>query len=904
MDGSSLSSMTTTPQAHVLVVEDDPIRSDRFVGWLRVSGLRVTLANTIAQATASIQASWPDLVVVNAFLSGLKGFELCQQWQADPMTRSLPIILMSDSSQPEDRAKGLSLGAVDYLPSPWVETEVVVRIQTHLRLSRSTQQLLQQNAALQAELCHRQTTDLALQRQQAQYQAIVETQTEIVCRFLPDTTITFLNPVHSRFFGQIPEQIIGQRWLDHLYPADRERTLAKLAELTPDQAIVYNEDRMVSHTGEVRWFSWINQGFFDAQGTLIEVQSVGQDITERKLVEQELKVSEQRLQLIIQANNDGIWDNDLTTGETFHSPRWKEILGYAEDEIGTTSSAWLTRIHPEDYQRVIQTKADYLYRRSSQNYIEYRLRCRDGHYKWVMDRTQGVWNEQGKPIRSVGSMRDITDRKQAEEELRKSEERLQLIIKGNDDGIWDINFLTGEIFYSLRWQEILGYTGAELPSTIEAWQARIYPEDRDWVTQVRQQYLSQHTTQNSMEYRICCRDGHYKWVLDRTQAVWDTTGQPVRMAGSLRDITELVRQREALRHSVERERAIAAELRQAKELADAANQAKGAFLANMSHELRTPLNAILGFSQLLTRDLSLTPQQKEQLAIINRNGEHLLKLINDVLDVSKIDAGQILLHADCVDLLDLCHSLVEMMRFKALAKGLEFSLELAQNLPRYVQLDEGKLRQILLNLLDNAIKFTDQGRVEMRVRWLEGLSSPSLRVEVEDTGPGIAEAEIGYIFEAFVQTETGRKIHSGAGLGLSISRQLVQMMGGTITVQSQVGWGTIFHLLVPSVLVDGAGRDPAGGGQGVDLAAYPPRCQVLVAEDRLWLGSRDSLKLALAQMPLDWCGRFRQAVSRLDIEACLALLQDMTAAHHAAMVEELILDFRFDVLMDLTQPEG
>lgn len=902
MDGSPLGSMTVTAQAHVLVVEDNPILSDRLVGWLRLSGLVVTLVSTGSQAMACVPALPPDLIVLNAFLAGLQGFDLCQQWQADPGTRSIPIILMSDPSQPEDRAKGFSLGAVDYLPVPWIEAEVVARIQIHLRLSQATKQLVQQNTRLQAEICQRQHIALDLQRQQAQYQAIVETQTEIVCRFLPDTTITFLNPVHSRFFGQSPEQMIGQRWVDSLYPDDRERTLAKLAELTPDQAIVYNEDRMISYTGEVRWFAWINQGFFDAQGSLIEVQSVGQDITERKLVEQELQASEQRLQLLVQANNDGIWDNDLTTGATFHSARWKEILGYAEDEIGSTSREWLSRIHPEDYQRVIDAKANYLYRRSSQNYIEYRLRCRDGHYKWVMDRTQGVWNEQGHPIRCVGSMRDITDRKQAEEELRKSEERLQLIIKGNDDGIWEINFLTGEVFYSLRWQEILGYAGAKLPGCMEEWHARIHPGDRGWVMQVRQQYLSQQTTQNSMEYRIRCREGQYKWVLDRTQAVWDETGQPVRMAGSLRDITDLVKQREALRDSLERERAIADELRQAKELADTANRAKSTFLANMSHELRTPLNAILGFSQLLTRDLSLTTQQKEQLAIINRNGEHLLKLINDVLDVSKIEAGQVLLRADCVDLLDLCHSLVEMMRLKAFAKGLEFSLDLAQNLPSYIQLDEGKLRQILVNLLENAIKFTDQGRVEMRVRWLEELSSPSLRIEVEDTGPGIAEADVGYIFEAFVQTETGRKAHSGAGLGLSISRQLVQMMGGTITVQSQVGWGTIFHLLVPSVPVDGAGWDPASAEPGVEWVAYPPRRQVLVPDEMLFLGSRDSLKLALAQMPLDWRGRFRQAVSRLDIDGCLALLQEMTSAHHAQMLQELILDFRFDVLMDLTQP--
>ncbi|GAB4378764.1 MAG: hypothetical protein Kow00121_31340 [Elainellaceae cyanobacterium] len=298
-----------------------------------------------------------------------------------------------------------------------------------------------------------------------------------------------------------------------------------------------------------------------------------------------------------------------------------------------------------------------------------------------------------------------------------------------------------------------------------------------------------------------------------------------------------------------------AELQIAKEAADAANKAKSEFLAKISHELRTPLNAILGFTQLLLHDSSFQSEQREYLDIINRSGEHLLTLINDVLEMSKIEAGRVTLNENSFDLYNLLDSLEEMLQLKARSKGLELIFERSFDIPRFIQADESKLRQVLINLLGNAIKFTQQGYVILRVQRetsryrdreqslnkQEGMpavtttltTTLTLRFEVEDTGLGIAPGELERLFEAFVQAESGRKSQEGTGLGLPISRQFVRLMGGDITVKSTLGEGSLFQFSIacrPTEFTPAPAHLPRQ--RVIKLAPNQPTYRILVVEDK------------------------------------------------------------------------
>lgn len=898
------------------------------------------------------------------------------------------------------------------------------------------------------DITERKQAEVALQISEKRYRAVVEDQTELICRFLPDTTILFVNQAYCRYFGLQRDEIIGKSYAPMIYEEDREKVTQLVQSMGPENPTIIIENRVIIH-GEIRWTQWINRMLFDDQGHLIEYQSVGRDITELKRTEESLRSVSQRLQYLLTATPAVIFccKPEADYGTTYLSENVTAILGYEAREFLEDSSFWINHVHPEDLHQILKAIPT-VFERGKHSH-EYRFRHRDGAYRWLyaemkyskdetdipkeivgylIDITERKESEkilqkyaaeitdlynyapcgyhsldsngvfvhindtelnwlgytreqvigklqildllapqsrevfstnfeglkQGNPINnlelemlrsngtvmsvmlnvtaiqdaegdflmsratlfdlsdrkeiektlqqtttlqkailnsanytiistsvdgtivtfnaaaerllgysaeevvgkttpviihdsdevvrraqelsvkmgiliepgfevfvanarfgkpderewsyirkdgssfavllSVTALRDaqdnitgflgigsdITERKQAETALLESEERLQLALEASGDGLWDWNIETGAVYYSPRYLEMLDYEADEFPQDLTTWEQLVHPEDLVWVKDILKAHLKDTSVSYSFDYRLLTKSGEWKWIADYGKVVaWDKGGNPIRMSGTHKDISE--------------RKQIELELQKAKEEAIAANQAKSIFLANMTHELRTPLNSILGFTQLLVKDPSLNAYHQERLQIINRSGEHLLGLIDDILDLSKIETGKIALVPTEFDLYRLLITVEEMLLFKAEAKGLKLIIEKSPDLPSYVETDEKKLRQVLINLLDNAVKFTHQGTVTLRVKQKpREKTSYRLLFEIEDTGVGIAPAEIDSLFKIFVQTEAGKNLNQGTGLGLAISQKLVQLMGGQIQVKSTLGKGSIF----------------------------------------------------------------------------------------------------------------
>jgi PAS domain S-box-containing protein len=445
---------------------------------------------------------------------------------------------------------------------------------------------------------------------------------------------------------------------------------------------------------------------------------------------------------------------------------------------------------------------------------------------------QDVWSEASiSPINTnllVWVSRDITDRKQAEQALRQSETKFQSLAANIPGAIYDFiayaDGSSGMQYISPACQEIFEIAPETFLQHPQIVFELLHPDDRQGFAQAVA--LSNQTLEPlAHEWRIVTPSGKVKWVRANSRPERRSNGDIVRY-GVVTDVSD--------RKQAEQE------LNQAKQVAEAANQAKSEFFANMSHELRTPLNVILGFTQLMARDASINAKQLSNLKIVNNSGEHLLELINDVLDMSKIEAGRAILNETSLDLYHLLNTLIDMFQYKANAKGLQLLFVKDPAVPQYITIDENKLRQVLINLLGNAIKFTHEGRVTMGVSMQnpESMSeNPQALIvfDVTDTGPGIPETEQERIFEAFVQSESGQKSQSGTGLGLPISRKFVQLMGGEMTVKSQLRQGATFRFSVPVSLISSADCQPqrSSARQVIGLAPNHPPYRILLVED-LW----------------------------------------------------------------------
>jgi PAS domain S-box-containing protein len=429
--------------------------------------------------------------------------------------------------------------------------------------------------------------------------------------------------------------------------------------------------------------------------------------------------------------------------------------------------------------------------------------------------------------RGVGA--DITERKLTDSALRESEELFRIMATMAPVGIYLTDAKGNCLYANARWCEMAGMDSQAAIGM--GWIDGLHPEDRTFV------FDSWHKMVESdgswgVEYRFRTPGGKVTWVFALATPQRNTQGEIVRYVGINIDITE---RKEIARQLSDQKAQLEAlvivrtsELSQAKDAAESANRAKSIFLANMSHELRTPLNAVLGFSQLLQRDVAMGDDSRKKLATINRAGQHLLALINDVLEISRIEAGRTVSQRDAFDLFDLLASVEEMIRVRADSKGLAFTVSYDPDLPPFVEGDGPHLKQVLINLLGNAVKYTDQGSIELSVDHSKG----EFRFAIADTGIGIAAEDRERIFQPFYQTEAGVLKGDGAGLGLTITREYTRMMGGKLELESEQGKGSTFTLSVPLAPTELAAVGRAASGQAFVLEAGQPMVKVLVVDDK------------------------------------------------------------------------
>ncbi|MEP6516773.1 GAF domain-containing protein [Microcoleus vaginatus] len=692
----------------------------------------------------------------------------------------------------------------------------------------------------------------------------------------------------------------------------------------------------LEHQGTTRNWTLDEQSF---ASYVAQIAALAMEARDRKQAELNLRSVTERLQYLLATTPAVIFSCKLggNYDVTFVSDNVVSMIGYEARELVDGSLDWHSLVHPED-REIVDTSYAQILEKESISY-EYRERHKDGSYRWIYDEIKLVKNSAGIPVECVGYGVDVTARKQAEIALKQQVKRERLV-----------NAIQERIRSSLNLEEVMTMAVEEVRQFLSTDRTIIYRFNPDWSGLVavesvaadtmpilgidindpcfREGYISAYAeghiraidniytaglsdchvnllSQFEIKANLVvpilqgeklwglliahhCRS-HRHWTSSEIESLKQIS---VQLAIALQQSTLF---EQAKTEIAERKLAETA-LQKAVVAADTANRAKSEFLSSMSHELRTPLNAILGFSQVMVRDSSLNNQHQQHLEIINRAGEHLLSLINDILEMSKIEAGRSQLNESSFNLMRLLKTLEEMFRLKAKSKKLQLNLEVGDGVPHFVSGDEGKLRQILINLVGNAIKFTEMGSITLRVKkkveeslgaenaefsdtqtklayagsehseslgvetaaiqkkpgWCTGFNQSErlgdcdcvdandlrpevlrLQFEIEDTGLGIAPEEMNKLFEPFEQTKTGQKSQQGTGLGLPISRKFVQMMGGDITVRSTPELGSNFAFDIQiSLATPSEIKILKPQKKVIGLAPNQPEYRILVVDDR------------------------------------------------------------------------
>ena len=595
------------------------------------------------------------------------------------------------------------------------------------------------------------------------------------------------NPALVRMNGAATEAehlaiVNGSKQSWYLEPGRYE---AFMATLERDGCVVGFEAEVRARAdGRHLWVRENSHVVRGADGQVLFYEGTVEEITDRVQARAALERSERELREVTGQVPGVVYrvvlQADGTRRIDFLSDGVRQLFGIGPEEAVQNNRLLAQFRHPEDRNRV-----DAAITASAAGHtpltIEYRVVLADGTEKWVQQTSVTAGGTDGAQVR-IGVMIDVSERKRAELALLKNSELWKRALEGTGDGVWDWHVQEGREVFSPACEALYGFAPGELPDTPDALDQRTHPDDRPGMAQARDAHFAGHAPIYINEHRVQCKDGSWKWILSRGLVLSrDEAGRPLRMVGTHTDITGR-KQAEALR--AERDRAAAAD------------HAKSQFLSRVSHELRTPLNAVLGFSQLLELEPGDGERQRNWIAQVLSAGRHLLALMDDVLDISSAQTGQLAMATESLPLRPLLDEVLSLISSAAAAAGVTVHDETpASPTPLTVRADRKRLLQVLSNLLSNAIKYNrPAGWVRLRVNSHEG----HVEISVSDSGPGLDAMQQARLFQPFERLGAQRGAVAGTGLGLALSRELAEAMGGHIEVESVPGEGSTFTVSLPS----------------------------------------------------------------------------------------------------------
>ncbi len=644
-------------------------------------------------------------------------------------------------------------------------------------------ELLESYAHLMSVSIRRYNAEKALKESEEKYRTLVNTTNEAIS-VVQDGVFKFATKKMSLLLGVEAEKLTGKPFIDFVWPEDRELILTNYQRRNAGKKVPAVYDfRIIGPKGTMKWvLVSVNITQWEGKQAIILMLT---DITERKQVEEELLRNQKRYEKSQAMGHVGNWEYLPETSSFWGSDEAKRIYGFDIDSKEFTVEKVESCI--PDRERVHQALIDLIENDKRYDLIFDIITNDKGIRKTVHSIAELEKDTQGNVIKVTGVINDITQSKQNEDNLKSQKQRLQNIIEGTNVGTWEWNVQTGDVIFNEKWANIIGYTLEEIsPVSINIWINYAHPEDIEESNILLNKHFKGELDYYHFESRVKHKNGNWIWVLDRGKVVsWTKDGEPEWMYGTHQDITD--------RKQAE------IELVKAKEKAEESDRLKSAFLANMSHEIRTPMNGILGFTNLLKEPNLTGKEQQEFIGIIEKSGERMLTTINDIVDISKIESGQVEVLISDVNLNKKMDELLDF--FSPEAKKKNIRLSITNRVPDQqanFKSDKEKLNSVLTNLIKNAIKYTPSGSIEFGYSMVESDRQNELEFYVKDTGIGIPKDRQNAVFNRFEQADIeDRQVYEGSGLGLSISKAYVEMLGGKIWVESEEGVGSQFYFTIP-----------------------------------------------------------------------------------------------------------